>query len=171
MEAVALHAAAADLARQRDHLGHRGLAAMEARVEAGHLGHAGKPLGDRLDGGQVVGLVQRRQGDELAQLLEDLRRDHGRPAEPRPAVDDAVAHAEHARSAVSGAEPPREAVQRGAAVAHRGIQRLVGQDAARASLRGEARRGADAFDLSARLQGSSRPASGTRRTSGSRTRH
>ena len=72
MEAVALHAGAADLPRQGNELGDRRLAAVEARVEAGHLRYAGKPVEDRLDGGQVVRLVERGQRDERPQLLEDL---------------------------------------------------------------------------------------------------
>ena len=72
VEAVALHAGLADLARQRHQLGDRRLAAMEARVEAGDLRHAGQPLGDRLDGREVVRLVERRERDEPPQFLEDL---------------------------------------------------------------------------------------------------
>ena len=45
---------------------------MEGGIEAGHLGQAGQGRAHRVDAGQVVRLVQGRQRDEAAQLV-----DHG----------------------------------------------------------------------------------------------
>ena len=104
---------------------------MEAGVEAGDLRHVGQPLGDRVDGGQVVRLMERRQRRQLAQLVQDLRRDDRRPGESRAAVDDAMADAEHARAAVALAEPRGERVERRAAVAHARVELLVERGARR----------------------------------------
>ena len=83
VEAVALHAGAADLRGQGDELRHRGLAAVERGVEAGDLRHAGEPLRDRLDGGQVVRLVQGSQRHQLPKLLQDLGGHDGGTGETR----------------------------------------------------------------------------------------
>jgi hypothetical protein len=48
--------------RERHQLGDRGLPAMEAGVEARHLGHARQPLGDRLDRSEVVRLMSGASG-------------------------------------------------------------------------------------------------------------
>ena len=45
---------------------------MKARVEAGDLRHAGQPLGHRVDGREIVGLMQRRERDERPEVLQDL---------------------------------------------------------------------------------------------------
>ena len=78
VEAVALHTGRADLARQRHELGDGRLAAMEARVEAGDLRHAGQPLRDRVNRREIVRLVERRERYQRAQLVEHLRRDDRR---------------------------------------------------------------------------------------------
>ena len=105
VEAVALHAGAADLAGQRHHFGDRRLTAMKARVEAGDLRHTGEPLGDRFDRREIVRLVERSERHQLAQFFQNLRRDDRGTGEVRPAVDDAMADTEHARAAVGRAKP------------------------------------------------------------------
>ena len=72
--------------------------------------------------------MERSQRHQLAQVAQDLRRDHGRAGVTRTAVDDAMADAEHARAAILRAEPRRERVERGATVAHgMPIQLLIGE--------------------------------------------
>ena len=68
-----------------------GVAAVKCGIETRHLGHAGEALPRRQHTGQVVRLVQRRQG-----LQAGNGRDHGfvdqhRPIKRRAAVHDAVA--------------------------------------------------------------------------------
>ena len=65
VKAVALHAGAANLPRQRNQFRDSRLTAMEARVEAGDLRHAGKPLGHRFNRRQVVRLMERGERDQL----------------------------------------------------------------------------------------------------------
>ena len=152
MEAVALHVVADHGARQGHELGDGRLAAMEAGVEAGHLRHVGQPLGHRVDGGQVVRLMERGERRQLAQLVEDLRRHDRRPGEVRAAVDDAMPDAEHAGAAVALAQPRGQRVERGAPVAHARVELGVDQALARVALDGEPRRRADAVDLPARFE-------------------
>ena len=151
VEAVPLHAGIADLAGERDQLGDGRLSAVEARVEAGDLRHAGEPLRDRVDRSQVVRLVKRRQREEPAELLHDPRRDEDGSVEPGPAVHHAVSDPEDARAAVPGAQPLGEGVEGRSSVTHRIAERLFHRSA-RAVLRGEAGRRADALDLAARVQ-------------------
>ena len=97
--------------------------------------------------------MQRGERDQLAQLVEDLRRDDGGRRESRPAMNDAVSDAEHPRAAVAGAQPGGERVERRAPVAARVLSSaLVGEDLTRTILGGEARRRPDPFDLPARLE-------------------
>ena len=98
VEPVPLHAGTAQLTREGHQLRHGGLAAVEARVEARHLRHARQPLGRGLDRGDVVGLVQRRERDECAKLLQHAGGDDGGAREARPAVHDPVADAQDARA-------------------------------------------------------------------------
>ena len=72
VKAVSLHARLADFARQRNELGDCRLPAMEARVEAGDLRHAGQALEHRFDRRQVVRLMERSQRDELLEALPVL---------------------------------------------------------------------------------------------------
>ena len=105
MEAVTLDTGIADLARQGNEFRDRRLAAMEARVEAGDLRHTGETLPDRVDRREIVGLVQWRQRDEGAQLLEDLRRDDGWTGVARTAMNDAVADAADVGATITPAQP------------------------------------------------------------------
>ena len=126
---------------------------MEARVEAGDLRHAGKPLGDRVDRGQVVRLMQRRQRHELPQ------------APPAPAVVTMVGPVYRAPPwttrwpTPSTRAPPYAARSQSASESSAVrpsrtglVQPLVGDDAAGAVLGGESRRRADALDLTARFE-------------------
>ena len=67
------------------------MAAVEGRVEAGDLRLSGKGADRRLDAGDVVRLVERRERDELAQLGEHRLVDQHRRGEVGAAVDDAMA--------------------------------------------------------------------------------
>ena len=78
MKPVTLHAAATDVARQRNHFRNRRLAAVEARVEARDLRHAREPLRRCLDRSEIVGLVQRGQRDERSEFGKYFRRDDRR---------------------------------------------------------------------------------------------
>lgn len=59
---------------------------MEGGVEAGDLGQLRAVVENRLDGRQVVGLVQRRQGSEAAQAIQHITIDPYRLAERRAAM-------------------------------------------------------------------------------------
>ena len=115
-------------------------------------GTPGSRCRDRLDGAEVVGLMQRSQRHELAELLQDLGRHYRGTREARAPVHDPVPDPQHPRAAVARAEPDSQPVQGGAPVAHVRVEGLVGEALARLTLRGEARRGPDPLDLAARLQ-------------------
>ena len=89
---IAAHAPAGDRLGQRERLGHRGLRAVECRVEAGHLLDAGLHRFEDANRRQVVRLMQRRERRELVQLGHDLGRDAHRAAEALAAMHDAMAH-------------------------------------------------------------------------------
>ena len=129
VKAVALHAGAADLPGQRNQFRDGRLTAMEARVEAGDLRHAGKPLGHRVNRRQVVRLMERGERDQLPQILQNRRRDNGRTGEPCAAMHDAVTDTKNPRAAVLGAEPRGERIERRARVADGAVQRVIGEDA------------------------------------------
>src|SRR3954463_4579655 len=151
MESVALHAAAADLARQRNELRHRRLTAMEAGIETGNLWHAWQPLGDGIDGVKVVRLMKRCERHQGAQILHDLRRDDSRLRVLRAAVNDAVANAEHAGAmAVPRAKPAGERIERSASIDAR-FELFVSKASAAAIAGREARRRSDAVDLTTRF--------------------
>ena len=102
VEAVALHARVADLARQRHQLGDRGLAAMEAGVEARDLRHvrAAARAPPRSPRGCTADAAA-RAGSARADPSSTSRRHDVGPRERGAAVDDAMADAEHARAAVA----------------------------------------------------------------------
>jgi hypothetical protein len=64
VEAVAPHAAGVIAPGQGDDVGFPGVAAVEGGVEAGHLRSVGKARLRRADGGEIVRLMQRREGGE-----------------------------------------------------------------------------------------------------------
>ena len=151
VKTISLHAAAAQVARQRHHLGDGGLPAMKAGIEAGDLRHARQSLGHGVDGGEVVRLMKRRQRHERAQVREDFRRDDRGPRVLRAAVHDAMTDAEHARvAAIARAEPRGERIE-GAAPVQPLRQAIVGHARVAAILRRESRRRADAVDLPAQV--------------------
>ncbi len=151
VEAIALHAAAAEIARQRNDFGDHRLAAMEAGIETGDLGHAWQSLGHRIDRVEVVGLMERRERHQRAEIRHDLRRDDGRLRVIRAAVHDAMADAEHAGvTAVARAKPGSEGIERPTTV-DAVFQSQVGQASAGLILGGESRRRSDAVDLTAHL--------------------
>ena len=152
VKAVALHAAAADVARERDHLGDVGLSAVEAGVEAGHLRDAWKLRGDRIDGGEIVRLMQWRQRHELPEIGQDLRCHNGRRGVFCAAVHHAVPDTQHATAAVPRPQPLGQRIQSSSGILDDRIQRMIGKHASGVVLRGEPWRGADAFDLSARFE-------------------
>ena len=100
MKAVALNAGATDLAREGNQLGDGRLAAVEARVEAGHLRHTRKPFGHRVNRREVVRLMEGSERHQRSQLLQNLRRHDRWTGKLRPAMHDTVADPEHARPAV-----------------------------------------------------------------------
>jgi len=63
---------------------------VERRVEAGHARHAGQRRLDRVQGGQRLGLVQRRQVGQGFQPLPHPRIHHHGGPEQRAAVHDPV---------------------------------------------------------------------------------
>src|SRR5205085_1904780 len=81
----------AELAREREHLGELGLAAMEGGVEAGDLRDVRRPFRDRGDGGEIVGLVEGCQRAQRFQFAGDPGVDPDRLGKARAAMDDAVA--------------------------------------------------------------------------------
>ena len=100
MKAIALHTGAANVPGERNQFRDRRLTAMEARVEAGDLRHAGKSLGHRVYRRQVVRLMERGKRDQLPQVLQNRRRDNGRTGEPWAAMHDAVTNTQNPRPAV-----------------------------------------------------------------------
>ena len=97
VEAVALHAGVVQLAGQGEHLRELRLGAMERRVEASHLRQLGPALEQEPDRRQVVGLVQRRERNELRQVFQHRAVDAHRLGVLEPAVNDAVADARELR--------------------------------------------------------------------------
>ncbi len=76
---------------------------MERGVEAGHGRQVGQDGADRLEGGERLGLVERREVGEVAQPGDDVRVEPDGAGEARAAVDDPVA------DGVDGAERPDRA--------------------------------------------------------------
>jgi hypothetical protein len=118
MKAVTLHASATDLLRQWHHFRHGRLAVVKAGVEAGDLWHAGLALRHGLDRREVVGLMQRRERHQLAQLSEQRGRDDRRVGALAP-VHDPVTHAKKTGVGVSRAQPLEHLLERAARVADR----------------------------------------------------
>ena len=152
MEAVALHAPLPYVLRQRHQLCHGRLSPMEARVEAGDLGHVWQNSGNGIDGREVVRLMQRCEWHEPAQVREDLWYDDRRSRVLRPAMDNPVPDAAHPHAAKAPAEPTCYMLERGARVNDRISRHAIHQhDAARVERR-EARRGPYPLDLATHLE-------------------
>ena len=90
MEAVADQAPVGQPARQREELRQARLGAVEAGVEAGHLGQLRRPRRDRADGRQIDRLVQRRKWRQGLERRDDVVIDPDWPRERAPAMDHPV---------------------------------------------------------------------------------
>ncbi len=111
METVAPDPLLGIFPRQGKGLGHGRDARVKGGVEAGHLGHAGVSLGNDADGGQVVRLMQRRQGNEFFQVLQDVIVDDGGFRVLEAAVNDTVPHGHNPVGAVEhSAAPGKEGI-------------------------------------------------------------
>ncbi len=144
VEAIAAQAAFPGVVGQRQHLLDLRDGMVKGGVEAGDLGQAGPFAQQDVDGLQGEGLVQRRQGDVAAQVLQDAGVDAHRCEILAAAVDDAVDDGDQASVAQPGVHAPQDQVQ-GAAV---GVLRVEPdgerRDAGLAEVRPFA---ADALDL------------------------
>ena len=96
--------------------------------------------------------MERSQRDQLSQILQNRRRDNSWTGVPRAAMHDTVTDTKNAPAAVLGAEPRGESTEGGAPVVDGAVQRIIGEDSAPGVLRRKSRRGADALDLTPRLQ-------------------
>jgi hypothetical protein len=96
--------------------------------------------------------MQGRERHQLSQVVEHVAgHAHGRSKACTP-MHDAMTDSENRCTLVLPAQPGRERIERGASVAHRGIQRLLANRCSALVLRHESRRRTDAFDLTARGQ-------------------
>ena len=152
VEPVALEARAAEVPWEGHELGDRRLAAMKARVEAGDLRHAGQPLGHRVDGREVVGLMQRRKRDERPEVLQHFGSNDRRTGVIGAAVHNAVTDADHVRAGVTGSHPCRHEHEGRACVVHVGVHAMLTDRVAGRVLHGESRGRADRVHLAADLE-------------------
>ena len=96
--------------------------------------------------------MQRRERHERPQTLDDLGRDHDRALKLRAAVDHAMPDTDDAPTLMLLAQPGGQDIERASRVSDGIAERFVGEGRAVAVLRGEARRCADALNLSAARQ-------------------
>ena len=89
---VSPHALVIEPARQGEGVVDPGVTAMKGRVETGDLHRAGKGRAGGSDGGEVMGLVQRRERVQRGKLRDQRIADDARPVDIRPAMHHAVAH-------------------------------------------------------------------------------
>ena len=138
---------------QRHELGDGRLAAVEARVEAGHLRHVRQALGDGFDRREVVRLMQRRQRNQLAQVCRAppasrrvgpaYARRRARRGGRRRGRARRRSAAQPRGSASSAARPSLDASHRARSSTSAAPCAVLGR---------QPRRRADAFDLSACLE-------------------
>jgi hypothetical protein len=88
MEAITAHALGIELLRNRVMIREGAMTAVEGCIEAGDLRQARKSIQNRPDRRQIVGLMQRRQGDVLLQIGEHAVIDQDRSIVLGTAVDD-----------------------------------------------------------------------------------
>ena len=157
MEAVALHPGVTDRLGKGDQLRDGGLPPVEAGVEAGHLRDTGELLLHRLDGAEVVRLVQRGKGDEGLEVPHHFGCDDAGAGVLGPSVHHPVPDAEDPGAAVAGAEPGGELGEGEPPILDRGVELLVRQRAPISILGGEAGGSADPVDLPPRLEPPRRP--------------
>ena len=148
MESVAAHAGVVQLGRDREAPRDVGIGRVERGVEARDLGQLGPPLEQERDRGEVVGLVQRRERDELLQQGDHVAVDPHRLGVIRPAVDHAVSDGLEVHPLRLPANEVRD-VRHGALVAELtpSPQDFSDSTSPRARARDEARRRVDALDL------------------------
>ncbi len=115
MEAIAPQAPLPGIVGQRQHLLDLRHGMVECRVEAGDLGQAGAPAQQDVDGLEREGLVQWRERDVAAQVLQHVGVDAHRLEIPAAAVHHAVGDGHQPAVAQAGLHAPQDQVQ-GAAV-------------------------------------------------------
>ena len=167
MEAVAAHARVLELAGQREHLLDAREGPVHGGVEARHLRQLRRARQHRADRGEVVGQVQRRDRNQLLHLGEEDRVHAGGHHVPGRAVGDAVTDRDQAVGAAAALPEPAGDVGERAVVTERlaGRPALLARRMAGRVLGHEARRAADALDLTAGDQRQRpRPAARTPRT-------
>src|SRR6185503_1627968 len=91
-----------------------------------------------------------REWHDLIPLSQHLCVYYCRTLEPRATMDHAMAHTQHPRAAVLGAEPSSERIECFTAIVSRGV--LIRDALAGCIFDTQARRRADAFDLTPRFQ-------------------
>ena len=119
-------------ARQRERGGDLGLGMMESRVEAGDLRQSGVKLCEGVDGGKVMGLMERGQRNEAAQLGGHRRIDQDRRSIKRSAMHHPMSGRDQLMVKIVGFQP---AQQRGQRVFMRGAFCQILIDQRRAELR------------------------------------
>src|SRR5687767_13391146 len=94
--------------------------------------------------------MKRREWNQFVEFVHNVGIQYGWAFEPRTTMDHAMAHPEHARTAVVRAQPTSERIKRFLPVTSCNI--LVHQTFTIRILRRQARRRTDAFDLTTRRQ-------------------
>ena len=141
VEPVAPETLGVEIGGQRQTAGLLGLGRMEGGVEAGDLRHPRRPRRERPDRGDVVRLMQRCEGDQSRERVNQFAVDAPGLYEPRSAMDHPMAGAGKRSRVAFGLQPVEELSDRGFVVRDRPRLR---QALAR---HGEARLVADAGDL------------------------
>ena len=125
MKAVAPDALLVVLARQREGIGHERVAAVKRGVEAGHLRRPREGDTRRVDAGQIVRLVQRRQRHQGFELGPAVVVDHDRLDMLGPAMHHAMADGRDLAVREAQAQPVQHALQGMAVVGHRAVEPLL----------------------------------------------
>jgi hypothetical protein len=113
VEAVALDAFGRQRARDGEGLGDRRVGAVEGGIEAGHLTDIGQQAGDGLDAVEVVRLMQRGEGDEALEFLDDFAVDRDRRRKKLAAMDNAMADGRQIPAVLRFAQPFQQEIQAG----------------------------------------------------------
>ena len=108
VETVAKHPFVRVLSGQREKLSDGWLGAVERGVEAGNLRQFRRTFGDDLDGGKVVGLVERHQGHELLEVRQNLAVDKDRSNVLQTTMTHSVTGCDNAMTAKDATAPPIE---------------------------------------------------------------
>ena len=126
---------------------------MEGSVEAGDLRQFRDHLGDRLDGREVVRLVQRGQRHQAPELRHDGVVDARRRGELHPAMDDAMAECQHRTAGQQLAPEVQDLAGRAAMVEPARGPGPFRHHRARGIARAQVRLQPEVFDLAAEQQG------------------